>query len=87
MNWIERRFGEGCSFGSLKFDNQNRATFLRVRPVPETDPEDMIDLMLRLNYQLPRLVISVTGGAADFELSKDLQTVLRRGLRKARKKE
>ncbi len=44
--------------------------------------ESMIDLMVKLNYGLPRLIISVTGGARDFELSKELQTVLRRGLRK-----
>ena len=44
--------------------------------------DGMVELLRKLNYGLPRLVISVTGGAKDFELSKELQTVLRRGLRK-----
>jgi len=43
----------------------------------------MIETMLRLGYSLPRLVISVTGGAMDFNLSKDLETVIKRGLRRA----
>jgi hypothetical protein len=38
---------------------------------------------LKLKYELPRLLISVTGGALNFELSKELEAVLKRGLRKA----
>lgn len=80
--WICQNFGTIHSYGTLEFENQNRASFVRMAPVPQTNPQTMIDLMLRLRYSLPRLVISVTGGAQDFEMSKDLQTVLRRGLRR-----
>ena len=36
-----------------------------------------------VRYELPRLLISVAGGAQNFELSKELESVLKRGLRKA----
>ena len=66
-----------------------QAVYARVRPdSPGTSKsfdaaaDRMIDMVTKCGYTLPRLVISVTGGARDFELSKELQVVLRRGLRK-----
>lgn len=50
----------------------------------ESMPSKMVDFMTnQLRYSLPRLLISVTGGALDFELSRDLEALLKRGLRKA----
>lgn len=80
VRWLDRAFGERSTFGTIRFPNHNKATFVRLSP--NTDPKDMIDLMVKLNYSLPRLIISVTGGALDFELSKTVETVLKRGLRK-----
>ena len=47
-------------------------------------PEDMMTFMTKtLRYPLPRLLISVTGGAADFNLPKEIEDRLKLGLRKA----
>lgn len=57
-----------------------QASFFRVKQT--ADPLDMIESMTKAGFNPPRLILSVTGGAMDFELSKELETVIKRGLRK-----
>lgn len=48
------------------------------------DPDKIVNYMTTvLGYELPRLLISITGGAMDFELSRQLEQTLKRGLRRA----
>eukprot|EP00052_Salpingoeca_macrocollata_P022389 m.194400 g.194400 ORF g.194400 m.194400 type:complete len:1763 (-) comp21786_c0_seq1:135-5423(-) len=80
--WVTlNEFGDHSKFGVVKFNNRNKATFVRVSP--STAPERLVGLIKRLHFQLPRVVISVTGGAADFDLTRELESTLKRGLRRA----
>jgi len=67
------------NFGTMEFDNFNTAWYIRIKK--RMDDADMPQKMIRfmteqLKYPLPRLLISVTGGARDFELSTELEQVL-----------
>eukprot|EP00041_Stephanoeca_diplocostata_P039357 m.1618112 g.1618112 ORF g.1618112 m.1618112 type:complete len:2175 (-) comp25376_c1_seq2:5314-11838(-) len=83
---IATRYFGADNFGTIQFDNFNKAWFVRIKEEldgPEM-PKNMVDFVHKcLGYPLPRLLISVTGGALDFELSKELESVLKRGLRRA----
>lgn len=74
------------NFGTMEFDNFNSAWFIRVQSQldgPDTPTKIISFIADQLKYPLPRLLISVTGGAKDFELTSELEQVLKRGLRKA----
>jgi transient receptor potential cation channel subfamily M member 3 len=52
----------------------------------DTRPDLILKLFLRVwNLKLPRLVISIDGGIADFELQPKLKRVLKKGLLRAAK--
>lgn len=56
-----------------------------VRIANDTDPELVLRLLLNeWNLELPKLLISVTGGAKNFVLHSKLKQVLRQGLLKVR---
>ena len=85
----EQVWGRGCS-GLITFENKQQAKFFRInREAPHgerlyKDPDKIVDYMVSvLGYELPRLIISVTGGAMDFELTRALEQTLKRGLRRA----
>ena len=85
----EQVWGRECS-GLITFENKQQAKFFRInREAPHgerlyKDPDKIVDYMVSvLGYELPRLIISVTGGAMDFELTRALEQTLKRGLRRA----
>lgn len=58
--------------------------FQYVRCAFDTRPEHLMQLLTReWNLELPKLLISIQGGRANFELQPKLKTVLRKGLLKA----
>lgn len=76
--------------------NYKQATYVRLseehfaKGSPEddliSDPSKLIDILINKNklaMRPPKLLISVTGGAQDFELDKNLELMLKRGLRRA----
>eukprot|EP00050_Salpingoeca_kvevrii_P003269 m.219940 g.219940 ORF g.219940 m.219940 type:complete len:491 (-) comp10796_c0_seq2:1165-2637(-) len=79
IKYIVKAFGVG-RWGTVSFQNHNQATYVRV--AHDCEPSSMVDLMVKFGYNIPRLIITVTGGAKDFEIPFLLQQSLRRGLRK-----
>ena len=79
--FIKEAFGENTAFGTLEYKTtETVGTFVRVEQ--DADPDKMIKTLMRLGYSLPRLAISITGGAQDFVISKELEKTLFSGLRK-----
>ena len=62
----------GCLFSSL--------AVVDVVTSDKATGEAMVDYMFRLGYRLPRMLISVTGGAMDFELPRGMEEKLMSGL-------
>ncbi|XP_048577809.1 transient receptor potential cation channel subfamily M member 7 isoform X2 [Nematostella vectensis] len=73
------------AYGQLEFSGagqKSRAKYIRVEH--ETDPRDLLTLLTKQwGLSLPKLLISVTGGAKSFVLHPKLKQVLRQGLLKA----
>ncbi|KAJ8947842.1 hypothetical protein NQ318_009987 [Aromia moschata] len=73
------------AFGVLEFQggpHPSKAQYIRV--AHDTKPEYLMQLLTReWNLELPKLLISVQGGRANFELQPKLKKVLRKGLLKA----
>lgn len=60
--------------------------FQYIRLSHDTRPDLVLKLFLRVwNLKLPRLVISIDGGMANFELQPKLKRVLKKGLFRAAK--
>lgn len=58
--------------------------FQYIRVAHDTKPEHLMQLITReWNLELPKLLISIQGGKANFELQPKLKKVLRKGLLKA----
>ncbi|CAF1143570.1 unnamed protein product [Adineta ricciae] len=75
------------AFGVIEFDGMahpTKAQYLRLSH--DTRPDLVLKLFLRVwNLKLPRLVISIDGGIANFELQPKLKRVLKKGLFRAAK--
>ncbi|CAF0919426.1 unnamed protein product [Brachionus calyciflorus] len=71
------------AYGEIQFENQETTSkFIRVGQ--NTDMQKMIKLLFSIwNLEPPKLLISVTGGAQNFNLKSKLKDVFRRGLVKA----
>eukprot|EP01147_Barroeca_monosierra_P010504 gene10505-2632_t len=77
-------------YGQVSFDSSESATIMTTKSSPfirlssHTKPE-LITQLLRdqWNLRLPRIIISVTGGATTFELPPLLDKMIRQGLKKA----
>eukprot|EP00736_Rhodelphis_marinus_P002900 Rmarinus@m.18823 len=69
------------SYGKINFLSDRMKSAQYVRVSEETDPKDVVQLMYEY-WRLPRpqLVISVTGGAQDFDLKPSLRHAFMRGL-------
>eukprot|EP00048_Salpingoeca_helianthica_P009388 m.134912 g.134912 ORF g.134912 m.134912 type:complete len:1743 (+) comp14855_c0_seq3:157-5385(+) len=89
--WVQENFKDQ-GFGTIPFPAGSNATYICVWAQPKKQAQasdlrrigkNMVEALLHAGYSLPRLLISVTGGAKDFELSPQLETVLKRGLRRA----
>ncbi|ESO93554.1 hypothetical protein LOTGIDRAFT_161660 [Lottia gigantea] len=75
------------AYGELEFDDDNNqvAKFVRVGDCEEGEVKRILDNLLikHWNLQKPNLLISVTGGAKNFDMKARLKEVFRRGLQKA----
>ncbi|CAF4628555.1 unnamed protein product [Rotaria socialis] len=75
------------AFGVIEFEglaHPTKAQYLRLSY--DTRPDLVLKLFLRVwNLKLPRLVISIDGGIANFELQPKLKRVLKKGLFRAAK--
>ncbi|KAL1129661.1 hypothetical protein AAG570_012606 [Ranatra chinensis] len=75
------------SFGTIEFQggpHPSKAQYVRL--AYDTRPELILQLFTReWNLELPKLLITVQGGKANFELQPKLKKVLRKGLLKAAK--
>lgn len=85
-HWLQENLPvEG--FGMLPFSGENKAMYVCVGAPKGSNVKQignkLVETMMRAGFSLPRLLISVTGGARDFELSPQLELVLKRGLRQA----
>ncbi|XP_057664745.1 transient receptor potential cation channel trpm isoform X24 [Diorhabda carinulata] len=73
------------AYGILEFQggpHPSKAQYIRV--AHDTKPEYLMQLITReWNLELPKLLISIQGGKANFELQPKLKKVLRKGLLKA----
>ncbi|XP_072379429.1 transient receptor potential cation channel trpm isoform X4 [Diabrotica undecimpunctata] len=73
------------AYGILEFQggpHPSKAQYIRV--AHDTKPEHLMQLITReWNLELPKLLISIQGGKANFELQPKLKKVLRKGLLKA----
>ncbi|CAG9862478.1 unnamed protein product [Phyllotreta striolata] len=73
------------AYGILEFQggpHPSKAQYIRV--AHDTKPEHLMHLITReWNLELPKLLISIQGGKANFELQPKLKKVLRKGLLKA----
>ncbi|KAG5896745.1 hypothetical protein JTB14_031725 [Gonioctena quinquepunctata] len=73
------------AYGILEFQggpHPSKAQYIRV--AHDTKPEHLMQLITReWNLELPKLLISIQGGKANFELPPKLKKVLRKGLLKA----
>ncbi|XP_074627353.1 transient receptor potential cation channel subfamily M member-like 2 isoform X1 [Acropora palmata] len=73
------------AFGELEFTGAgqtSRAKFIRISH--DSDPEEVLKLLTEnWRLELPKLLISVTGGAKSFTMHPKLKHVLRQGLLKA----
>ncbi|XP_057305453.1 transient receptor potential cation channel subfamily M member 7-like isoform X1 [Hydractinia symbiolongicarpus] len=73
------------AFGKLKLQgNQTQVRAKYVRVGDFTDPLMILNMMKKdwELQQVPNLVVSITGGATDFQINKNLHDELKRGLRK-----
>ncbi|XP_070535546.1 transient receptor potential cation channel subfamily M member 2-like [Ptychodera flava] len=71
------------AYGDLKFPGYSTKLAKYIRLDHQTDPDDIVDLMLNhWKIKPPNLLISVTGGAKDFTMTPKLKTVFRSGLTK-----
>ncbi|XP_073236045.1 transient receptor potential cation channel subfamily M member 3-like [Porites lutea] len=79
--------GPTDAFGELEFTGAgqaSRAKFIRISD--DTDPDDVLHLLQKeWKLELPKLVISVTGGAKNFVMHPKLKDLFRQGLLKAAK--
>ncbi|CAH3020092.1 unnamed protein product, partial [Porites evermanni] len=77
--------GPTDAFGELEFTGAgqaSRAKFIRISD--DTDPDDVLHLLQeKWKLELPKLVISVTGGAKSFVMHPKLKDLFRQGLLKA----
>ncbi|XP_068894199.1 transient receptor potential cation channel trpm isoform X13 [Tenebrio molitor] len=73
------------AYGTLEFQggpHPSKAQYIRV--AHDTKPEHLMQLITKeWNLELPKLLISIQGGKANFELPPKLKKVLRKGLLKA----
>ncbi|XP_044264346.1 transient receptor potential cation channel trpm isoform X10 [Tribolium madens] len=73
------------AYGILEFQggpHPSKAQYIRV--AHDTKPEHLMQLITKeWNLELPKLLISIQGGKANFELQPKLKKVLRKGLLKA----
>ncbi|VEN52666.1 unnamed protein product, partial [Callosobruchus maculatus] len=73
------------AYGTLEFQggpHPSKAQYIRV--AHDTKPEHLMQLISReWSLELPKLLISIQGGKANFELQPKLKKVLRKGLLKA----
>lgn len=73
------------AYGELEFTGAgqtSRAKFIRISH--DTDPEKVLQVLrYEWKLELPKLLISVTGGAKSFQLHPELKNVLRQGLLQA----
>ncbi|KAF2344019.1 hypothetical protein FHG87_025225, partial [Trinorchestia longiramus] len=75
------------AYGTIEFLGSSiptKAQFIRISH--DTRPDLIIDLLIReWNLDLPKLLITVQGGKANFDLQPKLKKVIRKGLAKAAK--
>ncbi|CAF0737337.1 unnamed protein product [Didymodactylos carnosus] len=75
------------AYGTIEFEGQQHPTKAQyVRLAHDTRPDLILKLFIKeWNLKLPRLVISIDGGIANFELQPKLKRVLKKGLFRAAK--
>ncbi|CAF0931436.1 unnamed protein product [Didymodactylos carnosus] len=75
------------AYGTIEFEGQQHPTKAQyVRLSHDTRPDLVLKLFVKeWNLKLPRLVISIDGGIANFELQPKLKRVLKKGLFRAAK--
>lgn len=71
------------AFGEIQFQNNDiRSKYVRVGQ--NTEMDKMMPILFKIwNLEPPKLIISVTGGAKDFNLKTKLKNAFKRGLVKA----
>ncbi|XP_076858615.1 transient receptor potential cation channel subfamily M member 2 isoform X2 [Brachyhypopomus gauderio] len=83
-NWNKHKFVREVptdAFGDIKFRGTGEKTSKYVRVSSETSAEVLYQLMIEYwNLQPPNLLISVTGGAKNFNMKTHLKEKFRRGL-------
>lgn len=79
---LNKTFGNN-NWGRIRFSNFNNAWYVKVPNNIDLSKDLVRFVNETLQYPLPRLVISVTGGAIDFNLPRNIEDDLKRGLRKA----
>jgi hypothetical protein len=66
-----------CGFGRLKFDSTEDDFKLYLRIQNNSDPNMVLYFMHTVwNLPIPKLLIGITGGANDFKISQDIESIL-----------